>query len=228
MRSVQRATPYLAALAAALGVVLFLLAIVYTFQRQSAVDVKLCRQTVTNRAATRGIWEGARRLSLTGITDPALRAQLDAFFAEILRPYPELECHGSEPVPVTLAEYELASYALPAQIPCIPFIPQTCPPPPSAPPGHPPPASDDPPQMVSLFVDGRTHRTVKLGWETAIDEEGVVAYRVYRDSVRRATTGPRARRAWVWLPCGVHIYAVEAVDTSGQRDALALGVRRRC
>jgi hypothetical protein len=219
----------MAALAAALGVILFLLAVAYTFQRQRDVNERLCRQTVENRAATRGIWEGARRLSLAGITDEAQRAQLDEFFQEILRPYPALRCQGDVPEPTTLAQYELASYRVsPVQLPCIPFIPQTCPPPPSAPPSKPPPASDDPPQMVSLFLDGRTRRTVKLGWETAQDEEGVVAYRIYRDSLRRATTGPRARRAWIWLPCGIHIYAVEAVDTSGQRDAMALGVRRRC
>jgi hypothetical protein len=226
---IQRATPYLAALAATLGVVLFLLSIVYTFHRQSAVDEKLCRQTVANRAATRGIWEGARRLSLGGVTDEAQRAQLDAFFAEILRPYPALSCHGSEPKPAALEELELVSYTTTAVFGlCVPFIPATCPPPPSSPPANPPPASDDPPQMVSLFVDGRTRRTVKLGWETAIDEEGIAAYRIYRDSTKRATAGPRARRSWVFLPCGVHVYAVEAVDTSGQRDAMALAVRRRC
>jgi hypothetical protein len=213
------------------GVLLFGLAITYTFRQQQSVDRRICQQTVENRDAARGIWEGARRLSLRDVTDDRQREELDAFFEEILRPYPALECRGgTTPKPVSLAaRYELASYTEPAaSLICLPFLPATCPPPPSEPPPKPPSSSDDPPKMVSLFVDARTRRTVKLGWETAQDEEGIASYRVYRDSVRRATTGPRARRAWVWLPCGFHVYAVEAVDTAGQRDAMNLGVRRRC
>lgn len=233
------AGPFLAALAALLGILLFGLAVVYSLQRQGAVDEELCLQTAANRAATRGIWEGARRLTLKDVTDPVQRAELEAFFDELLEPFPPIVCRDSEPVPVTASAYEPVSYTIPrdpprrpaqvpAQVPCLPFIPATCPPPPSTPPSTSPPAADDPPQMISLFVDARTRRTVTLGWETAVDEEGIRAYRIYRDSVLRAVAGARARRARAWLPCGLHIYAVEAVDTSGQRDAMSIRVRRRC
>lgn len=238
-REGHRLGAYLSGFAALLGILLFTGILALAFARQHSINERLCEQAVDNRDALRGIWQGARRLSLDGVTDPFQRAELNSFFADILRPYPKLECHGATLTPVAAAlELELVSYTIrphgkphpspAAAAPCIPFLPITCPPPPSQPPPSSPESSDDPPQMVALFVDDRTRRTVRLGWETALDEEGVVGYRIYRDSVKRAFAGPRARRAWVWLPCGLHIYAVEAVDTSGQRDAMSLAVRRRC
>jgi hypothetical protein len=204
----------------------FLLGGVYRVEMLGArTDRALCEAVVNTRAATRGIWEGARSLALMQARNQTNRDAIRAFFDEILAPYPPLQCVDRKPVPLAASSLVLVSFR---QLPCIPSLPFTCPPPPSDPPPQPPAAGDDPPQMDSVFIDRRFRRNIVIGWGTARDEEGIVRYRLYRDSILRASTGPRARRARFWFPCGFHVYAVEAVDTSGQKDALATGAIRRC
>lgn len=223
-----RRGPLLASLAVFVSLVLVVGAFVVWGVQQKHVDEAICESIVSNRDATRGIWEGAKALSIAGASSREQRAEISAFFDTLLEPYPPLECVDNSPVPITLGgSYELASYS-PDQVPCVPFLPFTCPPPPSSGPPQTPPKGDDPPKLPAVFVDRRTRRTVVLGWETAVDEEGIVGYRLYRDSVHVGTAGPRARRAKVYLPCGFHTYAVEAVDTSGQKDALSVRARRLC
>lgn len=81
------------------ALVMFTLALVYTFHQQSVVDRKLCNGTVANRAAVRDTWVAAKRLVLAGQTDPEIRKHTAAFFDAVLRPIPPLVCVDNQPVP---------------------------------------------------------------------------------------------------------------------------------
>jgi hypothetical protein len=74
-----------------------------------------------------------------------------------------------------------------------------------------------------------TTTRVTLRWKAATDEEGIAGYRLYRDGKLRAIAGKRARQATFQMPCGRHIFAIEAVDTKGQRsERRSIVLRRRC
>lgn len=88
--------PYFAATAALLGMLLFVLAGIYTFRQQNHVDAALCQSDVRGRAALRGSWEAARILLVPTADNPAA---LNAFFDGILKPIPPLECVDNQPVP---------------------------------------------------------------------------------------------------------------------------------
>jgi hypothetical protein len=88
-----------AALGALLGLLIFAGAIAYTFNRQASVDARLCHFTVTNRSAIRATWKAAERLVVKG-RDKESQERTRAFFAEVLRPIPALECRDNRPRPV--------------------------------------------------------------------------------------------------------------------------------
>ena len=106
---------------------------------------------------------------------------------------------------------------------------QACLPPlfPCAPPPPPPPGDDPPTFIGGLSVINPTRTTITLQWDRADDEEGITGYRLFVDRRFVASTGPAARRARFWHPCGGKHYTVEAVDSSGQRAPQSRDVRRR-
>jgi hypothetical protein len=69
---------------------------------------------------------------------------------------------------------------------------------------------------------------VTIEWKGATDDNGIVGYRLYRDGKLRATTGKNARRAQFQMPCGRHLFGVEAVDTAGQRTKKSIVLVRHC
>lgn len=95
---VNRWGPYVATFAAITGMLLFALAVVYTFQQQSHVNKQLCIQTVENREAHRVTWDAARSLILASQTDPGAIDRTNEFFDAILETIPPLECIDNKPV----------------------------------------------------------------------------------------------------------------------------------
>lgn len=89
--------PYLAAFAAMIGMLLFILAVVYTFEQQNRVDNRLCIQTVENRDAVRITWDSARTLILARQNDPQSIKDTNMFFDAILQTIPPLECIDNKP-----------------------------------------------------------------------------------------------------------------------------------
>lgn len=97
---IQRAEnwgPYVAALVATMGFMLFALAGLYTFRQQQHVNAQLCQQTVDNRAATRETWNAARLLVNKG-RDQESQKRTNDFFDAVLRAIPPLKCIDNKPV----------------------------------------------------------------------------------------------------------------------------------
>lgn len=93
------AGPWLAALAAVLGMVFFAGAVTYTFRQQEHVNHQLCQSAVANRIAIRTTWEAARRIVLEGQDDAQGRQVTNELFDGILAAIPPLHCVDSNPAP---------------------------------------------------------------------------------------------------------------------------------
>lgn len=92
-----------------------------------------------------------------------------------------------------------------------------------------PPPPDQPPVFTgNLRIVARTTSTVTIAWDAATDDNGISGYRLYRDGVYLAKAGPLARQARFSLPCGSHLFRVEAVDTTGQGTGHSISVSRAC
>jgi hypothetical protein len=69
---------------------------------------------------------------------------------------------------------------------------------------------------------------VILRWQPASDDHAVAVYRIFRDGRPLGWVGTHIHRVRVWLPCGTHIYRVQAVDSVGQTGSEQVIVNRKC
>ena len=67
---------------------------------QEKINVRLCKQTVENRAATRRTWTAAQNFIIHGAETPEAQERTVAFFQAILVTIPPLRCEGADPVEV--------------------------------------------------------------------------------------------------------------------------------
>jgi len=67
---------------------------------QDKINVRLCNQTVENRAATRRTWTAAQNFIIHGAETPEAQERTQAFFQAILVTIPPLRCEGADPVEV--------------------------------------------------------------------------------------------------------------------------------
>ncbi len=93
-----RAGPWFAAAAFILGIFLMASAGAYTIRQQNHINHKLCQQTIDNRDGIRSTWLAAGTLVLRTVPREQ-REQTRAFFREILRPIPPLQCVDNKPIP---------------------------------------------------------------------------------------------------------------------------------
>lgn len=93
------AGPWLAALAAVLGMVFFASAVAYSYRQQQNINHQLCQSAVANRAAIRTTWEAARKIVLEGQDTPEGRQVTNTLFDGILEAIPPLSCVDSNPAP---------------------------------------------------------------------------------------------------------------------------------
>ena len=67
---------------------------------QEKINIRLCNQTVENRAATRRTWTAAQNFIIHGAETPEAQERTQAFFQAILVTIPPLRCEGPDPVEV--------------------------------------------------------------------------------------------------------------------------------
>lgn len=79
-----------------------------------------------------------------------------------------------------------------------------------------PPDVTAPTAPTALRVDAQRNRSVRLTWEPASDDVGVVLYRVYRDG--RLVDETSSRTCWDRPGRGSYVYVVIAIDAAGNES----------